>query len=218
MKTINWTYLLTEVFFLVLGLFLALELNDWSARRKVEQRKTIALQNIQKEIQSNIEELNGNGNNDELLALTQSIYPLQAEGVEPERGYLLLEISPAERDSLRKQYAGTIVFKDSSALGKNVRYKVRLNFELNLANLSDLAWETTKLGGLMDKFSFDCTKGILPAYQIQEKFHLQQDNMVNVYGEQDIPAFLVQVFFWKEYKNALNEEYKLALEGLEDCL
>ena len=217
MKTLNWKYLLAEVFFLIFGLFLALQLNDWSDRRKLKIRKNTALQNIRTEIEANKEELNGNGNNDELLTLAGDIYPLQADQIIPDPGYLILELSPPDMDTLQQKHPKSIYVHDSTSFGNIFRYRVQLNFELNIANLSDLAWETTKLGALMDKFSFDCTKGILPAYQIQEKFGLQQDKMVDVYAGQDIPGFLIQIFFWNEYHRALNEEYDLALEALENC-
>ena len=193
MKSLNWKYLLVEVVFLVLGIFLALKIDQWAAEQKIEERRSLALQNIQEELKGNLEQLVSGGDNDSLMQLFADIFPLLSKENSEKSEYYLLDARPAELDNVKKrnppsEFVRGYIKQDSIPLGKGrYRYRVRLDYELNTITLFDLAWESAKIGGLMEGLDFSCTRGLFLAYDLQNDYKKKQEDVgdfycINYYG------------------------------------
>lgn len=146
----NWVITLTAT---LVGVFLALYLNEWISNRNLRNQKSIATENIFAEIASNKAKLEkAVVEHNELLDVIEFLSFFINDD----------EDLVAHVDSMNKfksKYPSMIKVTDSTHLGNDVyHYKGKTDFEISVPHLqlTTIAWRTIKNSGISNSYGFDC--------------------------------------------------------------
>ncbi|MEM9548325.1 MAG: hypothetical protein AAGA77_20245 [Bacteroidota bacterium] len=137
----------------LIGVFLAMYLNELVASKNIRNQKTIATKNIFSEIESNKQSLvKSIDTHTELLETLRfvSTYLDEDENL----------IVPADSmATLRAKYPALIAIEDSTLLyGNTYDYsgEINLNVSIPYLQLTNIAWQTLKSSGISTTFDFSC--------------------------------------------------------------
>lgn len=141
------------LFATLIGVFLALYLNEWTTSRKEKKQKEIATENILLEINSNKEKLEESVDN---YTKMLDLFIFFDTHVITKVGFVA---HPHEISALNKKHPGIIEPVDSIKVADG-RYNYR-NMNLNLELFSEqvelrtIAWQTLKNNNIISSFNFD---------------------------------------------------------------
>jgi len=136
----------------LLGVFLALYLNEWTASRKQKRQMDLAAENILMEIEANRSMLNESVRNYSEMLETYIFFDtcLNSDGE--------VVSTVGNMNSFKAAHPGLLNTIDSLRMDDG-RYKytsmnLNLNFTLELVELRTIAWETLKNSAVISSFSF----------------------------------------------------------------
>jgi hypothetical protein len=162
------------LFATTIGVLLAFYLNNINARSKIELRKQISIQNLNNEISKNKFELLDSSDNEGLIAFLSEIRKINNEIPND------LTLSTKAMGKLVKKYAGFIEIRDSTNVeGDHYSYNVAYKFELNLNDVQNIAWETSKMSDITNEISYDCLHALVKIYSLQEIFINEQQKLLS---------------------------------------
>ncbi len=146
----DWVITLTAT---LIGVFVALYLNEMVASDKLEKQKSIATSNIFLEIEHNRAVLEKNINKLEVLLAT--IEFMDTHMTEDDR----LISSVESMTNFRYKYPGVFKVQDSTLLENGLyhyRGESQVDFNPSHINLTTLAFKTLKSSGLSSSYDFNC--------------------------------------------------------------
>ncbi|MFC0875795.1 hypothetical protein ACE01N_04330 [Saccharicrinis sp. FJH2] len=153
-KTVFWSRegIITLIATLI-GVFLALYLNEWNASRKLKKQKEIATENILTEISANKKLLTESVKNyTEML----DIYIFFNECLSAESEFIT---SSENMIQFRTKHPGLLSPIDSvrleNGMFKYTRMNLNLVFTLEQVELRTIAWETLKSSNIISSYDFD---------------------------------------------------------------
>ncbi|MBI9064424.1 MAG: hypothetical protein JEZ14_20735 [Marinilabiliaceae bacterium] len=137
----------------LLGVFLALYLNEWNTSRKQKKQKEIATENILQEVNANKEKLQKSVKHYEVMLET---YIFFTDCLTSERSIVT---SVENMSKFKTKHPGIIYTLDSIKIDNgNYRYTnmdLNLGFTLEQMELRTIAWETLKSSNINSTYSFD---------------------------------------------------------------
>lgn len=161
------------LFATTLGVLLAFYLNDLSSRSKIENRKQLSILNINNELDRNKSVLNDSNNNERLINFLTKVRKINVE-IPNE-----LTTTASSMKKLKMNYADFIEIKDSIGSFKNsFKYNVAYKFELNLDDLQNIAWETSKMSDITTELNYDCLQALVKVYSLQEIYTNEQQKIL----------------------------------------
>jgi len=164
------------LFATTLGVLLAFYLNNISSNSKIESRKQISIQNLNTEISKNKSELIDSNDNERLIGFLSEIREIDNEIPND------LTLSTKAMIKLKNKYSGFIEIRDSTIIqNDNYRYNVAYKFELNLDDLQNIAWETSKMSDITNEFNYDCLQALVKIYSLQEIFINEQQEILSYF-------------------------------------
>ena len=199
-----------------IGITMAIWFDTWNNDRIVEQKKAQAISKIQEEIEHNMEELlTAREINEKIPAAITTFRKLRAEGYESSEG----EVMTAESMSIyQKTHPGFFNIKDSVALGNGLfEYEGDSFINLELAALTDIAWETTKDLRLADEMGFECLYDLENLYNVQNMVLQEINKSSEALQNQDIGRLLRVLEFISQLDRQLERHYKNMLEQMAIC-
>ncbi len=213
LRNLNWKYIVGEVLLIFVGINLAIWFNDWNASKKIDQNKKIAIEKIQIEIKNNLEELLKTRENNQRITGAIETYkgfdPGATEGVIATTGQM---------KKFRKQYPGFFHATDSTQLKDEFfNYEGDIFINLELAELSKIAWETSKTTGIVNEFGYDCLYELQGIYNLQSLVTNEMSKAGNALQNQEIELLLRVLEFINQMDSNLEEDYKSVLEHIMDC-
>lgn len=208
---LNWKYLLSELFLIVMGILLAINFNECNNQNQINKRFAIAFQNIQQEIKENALELEKTLNSLQSTdSLFQAINPLQEED--------RILTSPAHLQVILKVHAEDLVIMDSMARGKDLfAYEYGLSVSFEQAELSQVSWQATQNSGLIQYMNFTCLKEIIQIYNLQEFYLDEQKKITSLILEQDLDKLSGQIEILIQFAQALQERCNQLDLNLKEC-
>jgi hypothetical protein len=214
--TNNWVITLSAT---LIGVFLALYLNEWVASKNLQKQKSIATQNILAEIESNQNKLeNIITDHSNLLNITVffSTYFDEEDNL----------IAPSDSmQQFKRKYPSLITIKDSTLLDNGYyKYTGETHFNVALPNLqlTTIAWSTLKNSGYSTSYGFEC---LMHLETIEMVIHevFRQNTLVLEYisGEKDSgtknEALIRQLEFLIGYEKSLLSAYSQSESILKNC-
>ncbi len=211
-KTINWKYIVGEILLLFVGINLAIWFNDWNNSKVVQRDKEIALDKIEGEIRANLEELVENSAQNQKIPA----FYAEIERLENENDGLLT--SSDEIQKLIKQYP-EFVEKLDSIPAENGLYEYELDTFINLeiTDLSSIAWDISKSTGIFHEFGYDCLYELQALYNTQELVKNELANATNALREQSLDNLIHILGLLRQLEVQLESQYKSALESIPNC-
>lgn len=211
-KTINWKYIVGEILLLFVGINLAIWFNDWNTSKVVQRDKEIALDKIEGEIRANLEELVENGaQNQKIPAFYSEIRSLKKENSG-------LVVPPNEIHALIKKFP-EFVQKLDSIPAKNGLYEYEMDTFINLeiTDLSSIAWDISKSTGIFHEFGYDCLYELQALYNTQELVKNEIRNATNALRDQSIDDLIRILEVLRQLEEQLEAQYKNMLEHIGNC-
>ncbi len=94
---------------------------------------------------------------------------------------------------------------------------ISIKYIINSAELSEIAWETTKINNLVSQFKFECTKQIIAVYNLQEQFMYEQRKLNDLMLDGDINQLLDRMKRLMKLKGVLLDRYKNLQNNIKNC-
>lgn len=151
-RKVNWVNHSVGFISVVLGVIIAFWLNNWNEQRKEKKSIQVALQNIKSEMIRNQASLDTIINQNARQADFLSKY---LESVDEDMNII---VPTEEWGKLVAEYPDQLELQSSG---------VRLN--MDLYQLSEVAWATTNRTGILSSVSFDLAYTLESTYDLQEK-------------------------------------------------
>ena len=212
----NWKYIIGEILLIFIGITIAIWFDTWNNDRIVEQKKAQALSKIQEEIEHNMEELlTAREINENIPPAVTAFRKLRVKGYEANIG----EVMTAETMNIYQQaHPGFFNIKDSVALGNGLfEYRGDSFINLELAALTDIAWETTKDLRLADEMGFECLYDLENLYNVQQMVLKEINKSSEALQNQDIDRLLRVLEFISQLDRQLERHYKNMLDQMAIC-
>lgn len=209
----NLKYILTELILIVVGILLAINLNTWNSNRKLKNQVQLSIQKIEDEIAMNVEELKeiteGNQN-------TNDFYVLLNQIADDEIEYITCTQEKAEE--LRRDFKEQFSFTDSTRL-ENGEYKYKFEpvFQLDYAEMNDIAWSTAQISNNISEYNYDCLKSILAAYRLQGIYQDVQNQFLDFKIVRDKAVYISTFMLYHELGVGLLERYAKLEAEMKAC-
>ncbi len=191
------------------GITLAVWFNNWNADRKTTQEKETAIVRIKEELQDNLKELLDAQQENQATIEGLQAYFGDSEG---------LLVSPLEMKALREQHPGILVMQDSTAQGNGqYSYEGQTNFNLEFPELTQIAWETTRVIGATKEFNYDCLYNIEKVYNLQRLFQREIEVAMEATRQGDMSSLVKVLNFSQQFYPQLEAAYQETINQIDDC-
>ncbi len=212
-KKPNWKYILGEILLLFIGINLAIWFNNWNTSKKLNEDKKIAIHKITEEIKSNKNEI------DNILNNYQSILNAYGKfkGVYDKNTSIVIT-TPSYLDSLNKKHPDFFKVKDSIAVNDSLfRYWGSTFIDLEIPNLSEIAWKTTMTLNISNIFDYECLYEIENLYNLQRRVQKEIDKAANALQKRELETLMNILEFLNQLGVILREKYDSVLESSVNC-
>ncbi|WP_299529681.1 hypothetical protein [Ulvibacterium sp.] len=214
LSSLNWKYIVGEVLLIFVGINLAIWFNDWNASKKIDENKNIAIAKIKIEIKNNLWELVKTRKNNQRIVKAIETYKDFDSG--DEDGVL---VAAEQMKTFQKQFPGFFRITDSTHTKDRLfEYEGDVFINLELAELSSIAWETSKTTGIVNEFGYDCLYGLQGIYNLQRLVTNEMDKASNALQNQEIELLLRVLDFIRQMDSSLEKEYEAFLQRITDCI
>ena len=211
-NSVNWKYALGEIALLFIGINLAIWFNNWNSYKQIEKSKNIAITKIKEEILSNEIELKKSYQN--IISIKNALLDLK----KLKKGKDNPEVFPQEMKAFQKKYSEIYKISDSvKTKDEKYIYNGSTLINLEIFELSSIAWETTKTINVLNEFGYECLYELESGYNLQKRTLLEMDKVANALQKRDLYNLLSSLEFLEQYEEQLKEDYKNILEKIEDC-
>ncbi|TJY38072.1 hypothetical protein [Pontimicrobium aquaticum] len=214
-KTLKRLYKSTwfvTLFATTMGVLLAFYLNDVSIRTKINQKKAVSIKSLALELKNNENTLVSSNDNKKLTNFLQELKKINGKISR------VIEISTSERKKLEKKYHQLFNVVDSIKTNKDLyQYNVEYSFNLELNDLSDIAWETYKLSEVINEFDYECIQAFVGAYKLQEIYLNEQQKLLNYFVNANHSKLLGELLIIQQLKSQLINTIKQSQKQLMIC-
>jgi len=210
----DWKYVFGELLLLFVGITLAIWFNNWNSQNQIEDEKIIALEKIKGEIRNNLDEMLAAQEKNEKVRAAFSVFQRIYIGISTEA-----ITTPNHMDSLQKAFPNYFRITDSIEL-QSGRYKYRGDtfIELELPELTEIAWETTRSMNVTNEFSFDCLYEFESMYNLQRRVLNEVNKASDALQKKDLTELMNVLSFMNQFSPPLIENYQNMLEDIDNCL
>ncbi|WP_222981546.1 hypothetical protein [Flagellimonas meishanensis] len=211
-KTLNWKYIVGEILLLFVGINLAIWFNDWNNSKVIQKDKEIALNKIKGEIEANLEELVENSaQNQKIPAFYSEIGRLKEK-----HGELL--VPPEEIQQLIRTFPEFIGKVDSIPAENGLyRYDMDTSINLEVTEMSSIAWDISKSTGIFHEFGYDCLYQLQALYNTQELVRNEIRNATDALRDKNIDGLIHVLSLLHQLEEQLERQYKNMLESIDNC-
>ncbi len=212
--TFDWKYVFGELLLLFVGITLAIWFNNWNSQKQIEDEKKIALEKIKGEIRNNLDEMLVAQEKNEMIrsAFTsfQKIYQETSTRA---------ITTPEHMDSLQRAFPNYFRITDSTEVepGK-FEYSGDTFIVLEIPELTEIAWETTRSINVTNEFSFDCLFEFESVYNLQRRVLNEVNKASDALQKKDLTELMNVLSFMEQFNPPLIENYQNMLEDIDKCL
>jgi len=209
----NWKYVLGEILLLFIGISLAIWFNNWNTSNKANDAKDLAIVKIKEEIENNHKELVYAQTKNERIRIAFSEYQKIFHNNSSE-----VVTSPKHLDSLQKEFPDFYRITDSTEISPGTfKYRGGAFIELELFELTEIAWETTRSINITNEFDYECLYGLEGMYNLQRRVLNEIDKAANALQSRDLPRLMHILNFLNQLNPQLIENYETQLKTLDKC-
>ncbi|MCR9264115.1 MAG: hypothetical protein NXH86_08140 [Flavobacteriaceae bacterium] len=211
-KSINWKYIFGEIFLLFVGINLAIWFNNWNTSKSMEKDKVVALEKIEGEIKANLDQLV----KDHVVNQKIPSFFSDFDALEGEDGNFIA--SPETMGRLQKKYAGYIREVDSTELGDGqYAYRIDSYINLEITDLSSIAWEISKSTGIFHEFGYDCLYDLQSLYNTQDLVKNELNKATEALRNTSMKDLVRTLGILNQLEEQLEKQYRDMLQNIKDC-
>ena len=209
----NWKYVFTELILIFVGIYLALSLNNWNERKKVEREKASVITKLEEEIQKNLEILNNANERNTRFFLAMERYG-ELDGNDATE----ITATEEEYEELMKNHGDFFNFRSKSKVnGQQYRYELSLQINFNNTDLRDIAWSTAKTAGFAREFNYGCLLSIEDTYRDQDAYMNEMSKILPIIVNGEYSRIPITSSLVRQYGNSMINSYKELLPLLKGC-
>ena len=206
-------YAIGEIVLVVIGILIALQINNWNSSNKSKREVKISITHIKKEIESNIKELNKAQKINHMIGEAYSEYRKLYDGKTTE-----LITTPENMDILQNKYPGFFRISDSLQINTDLfHYSGTTFINLELAELTEIAWETTRSVGITNEFEYECLYELESMYNLQRRVQNEINKAANALQKREIEELMNILGFLEQLDHQLDKDYERMLVNIENC-
>ena len=211
-KHINWKYIFGEILLLFVGINLAIWFNDWNTSKSIQKDKEVALVKIKEEIEANRDELIANS------ALNQKIPAFFAEmdSLQGENDHLVT--TPNIMRGFVGRYPHFFSEIDSVRIGDDLfQYEVGALVNLEISDLSSIAWDIAKSTGIFHEFGYDCLYGLQSLYNTQNLVKIELNNATAALRNGSMNELVRILNVMGQLEEQLEGQYTNMIQSIDNC-
>ncbi|WP_422349013.1 hypothetical protein [Flagellimonas sp.] len=212
LKHINWKYIFGEILLLFVGINLAIWFNDWNTSKSIQKDKEVALVKIKEEIEANRDELIANS------ALNQKIPAFFAEmdSLQGENDHLVT--TPNIMRGFVGRYPHFFSEIDSVRIGDDLfQYEVGALVNLEISDLSSIAWDIAKSTGIFHEFGYDCLYGLQSLYNTQSLVKIELNNATAALRNGSMNELVRILNVMGQLEEQLEGQYTNMIQSIDNC-
>ncbi|MEX0360078.1 MAG: hypothetical protein AB3N10_03725 [Allomuricauda sp.] len=212
LKHINWKYIFGEILLLFVGINLAIWFNDWNTSKSIQKDKEVALVKIKEEIEANRDELIANS------ALNQKIPAFFAEmdSLQGENDHLVT--TPNTMRGFVGRYPHFFSEIDSVRIGDDLfQYEVGALVNLEISDLSSIAWDIAKSTGIFHEFGYDCLYGLQSLYNTQSLVKIELNNATAALRNGSMNELVRILNVMGQLEEQLEGQYTNMIQSIDNC-
>jgi hypothetical protein len=213
-KQLNLKYIIGEIVLIFIGISLAIWFNNWNTSVKSIQDKEIVIKRVKEEIVTNLKELlearKVNQNTIEGFSEYSKFYGDNSNEV---------ITTLTQMNILQKKHPSFFKIKDSIEHGAiNFKYSGGTFINLELVELTEIAWMTARSISIANEFSYDCLYELESMYNLQTKVMKGFDKVANALGDnEDLKQIIRLLKIVNQLEAQLEQDYRKNLEDIEKC-
>ena len=212
-SNLNWKYIIVEILLIFVGINLAIWFNNWNTKKNVLRDKEIVITKLTDEISNNYEEvkLARNANQNIASAYTdfKKIYKDNSNTV---------VTNPKYFNALNKKYPQFFRVQDSVQIdAESFQYSGSTFIQLELADLKEIAWETTKSLNITNEFNYECLYQLESLYNLQKRVQNIMNQAADALQNAKIEELMTILNIMKQLDLQLEEDYINMLETIDSC-
>ena len=209
----NWKYILGEVVLLFISINLAIWFNNWNQSKKINKDKTTAIEKIVEEIQNNRSELEVVEDNNNLVLEAFKEFKNIYDG---STSHII--VSPSRHQELQRKYPDFFVVKDSVRMDDALfRYQGTTRINLELPDLTDIAWKITTALNIPHEFNYDCLFELESMYTLQNRVNAEINKSANALQNRELEKLINILEFINQLSDQLMSSYSEMLEKVKNC-
>ena len=210
---LNWKYVLGEIVLLFVGISLAIWFNNWNTSNRSNMDKEIALVKITDEIKNNYEEIQFSQDANQKLVEGYAEFNKVFDGTTSQ-----VIATTAEFKNLQKEYPDFFRPSDSIEIKPGVyRYNGNTHVLLELPDLKQIAWETTRTMSITNEFSYECLYQLESLYNLQRRVQNEMDKAADALQKRDLKNLMNILGFTDQLSLQLIDSYNEMLDRMESC-
>ncbi|MCR9287785.1 MAG: hypothetical protein NXI23_10405 [Bacteroidetes bacterium] len=212
-ESLDWKYILGEILLIFIGISLAIWFNNWNSSVNSAKEKRIAVSKMQEEIQNNLKELLFARKINQQVKDAYSAYEPLYNGNSNE-----ILTTPANLVILQKKYPNFFTVTDSVKVEQGLyRYQGSTFINLELAELSKIAWETTKSFNTANVFNYECLYILEGMYNLQGRVVNEIEKAARALQKAEMKELMRVLEFLSQYDIQLEEDYNNMLKSIDNC-
>lgn len=212
-ESLDWKYILGEILLIFIGISLAIWFNNWNSSVNSAKEKRIAVSKMQEEIQNNLKELLFARKINQQVKDAYSAYEPLYNGNSNE-----ILTTPANLVILQKKYPNFFTVTDSVKMEQGLyRYQGSTFINLELAELSKIAWETTKSFNTTNVFDYECLYILEGMYNLQGRVVNEIEKAARALQKAEMKELMRVLEFLSQYDIQLEEDYNNMLKSIDNC-
>lgn len=212
----NWVVTLTAT---LIGVFVALYLNEWVSSKKLRDQKAIATQNVLAEISSNDKKVNkAIARHTELLETMVFL----GEYTDEEDNLIA---PPDSLNKFRTKYPDLVVIEDSTLVRDGYyEYDGEINVNVSFPHfdLTTIAWTTLKNSGISTTYGFECLMYLESVDKVTNEVLQKNMELLEFFtgtrdsGEEN-EKLIGHLTLLIDYEESLSEMYRACDRELKNC-
>ncbi len=209
----DWKYILREILLIFVGISLAIWFNNWNTANKTSRNKEVVIAKIKEEIGNNQKELI------KAQKINQQISSAFDDFSKVYNGNSSQVITtPEELAILQNKYPKFFRVKDSIEIKEGVyRYNGDTFIELELPELTEIAWETARSINISNEFKYECLYNLQGMYSLQRRVQNNVDKAADMLQAGKINELIKILDIINQLDLQLQDDYKNMMQTIDDC-
>ncbi len=213
-RKFNWRYIFGEILLIFVGINLAIWFNNWNTNKYNSKAKQVAISKIKDEISNNLHQVDTSYTNARLITgALKMLRPLYYQSSSQ------VLASPEQMQTIQRDFKGffkivdSIPYKDGQFI-----YQGGTMINLELVELSDIAWETTKSLEILNEFGYECLYELESIYNLQARVQTEINKAGDALQQNsNIDPLLRVLNFLIQLESQLEEDYQQMLQNINNC-
>lgn len=208
----NWKYILGEILLIFVGINLAIWFNDWNSSKIIQNDKEVALTKIKEEVQNNLGQLLSSQEQNQRIPQ----FYMELDSLMNEEDELVLDSKVMKDFSSKYENFFTAIDSIPNGDGKYI-YEGDTFINLDITDLSSIAWDISKSTGIFHEFGFDCLYQMQGMYNTQELVKTELRKATEALRNKSMDDLVRILSFMNQLEEQLEEQYRNMIANIDNC-